>query len=118
MDAIFLHIETLSLEVITSAITLTEMLMKPMQASDHKLQNSYRDLLAKNAYVRLLPVTAAIAESAANLRARYNLRTPDALHIATAVESGCDAFLTNDLILKRVTELSILVIDELELDPK
>ena len=49
------------------------------------------------------------------MRARYNLRTPDALHVATAVPAGCDAMLTNDAQLKRVQELSILVLDELEL---
>ena len=63
----------------------------------------------------LIPVTLPIAESAADLRARYNLRTPDALHVASALSSGCDAFLTNDAGLKRVQELPILVLDELEL---
>lgn len=60
-------------------------------------------------------MTASIAETAAELRARYNLRTPDALQIAVALENNCDAFLCNDNGLKRVTELKILILDELEL---
>jgi predicted nucleic acid-binding protein len=40
---------------------------------------------------------------------------PDALQIATAVESGCEGFLTNDLTIKRIQEIKILVLDELEL---
>jgi predicted nucleic acid-binding protein len=52
---------------------------------------------------------------AAELRARYNLRTPDALHIACAIDTGCDAFLTNDTGIKRVNEIRILVLDDLEL---
>jgi len=65
---------------------------------------------------RLLQVTSRIAESAADLRARYNLRTPDALHVAAGIDARCDAFLTNDTGIKRVTEIAVLVLDELELD--
>jgi predicted nucleic acid-binding protein len=42
------------------------------------------------------------------------LRLPDALQIAVALEAGCEAFLTNDLTLKRVVELRVLVLDDLE----
>jgi predicted nucleic acid-binding protein len=55
-----------------------------------------------------IPVDLAIAERAAELRARYNLKTPDALQVATAIETGCNAFLTSDMRLKRITELRIL----------
>jgi len=64
-----------------------------------------------------VPISAGVAESAADLRARYNLRTPDALHVATAIDAGCDAFLTNDTGIKRVQEIAVLVLDDLELDP-
>ena len=55
------------------------------------------------------------AQRAAELRARYNLTLPDALQMAVALESGCDAFLTNDSGFKRVTELRGLILDELRL---
>lgn len=113
MDAIFEIVEAQAVDITSSVMTLTETLMKPLQANDQVLIDAYNELLTQN--VRLIPITAAIARSAAELRARYNLRTPDALHIATAIDAGCDAFLTNDLGLKRVNELIILVLDELEL---
>jgi predicted nucleic acid-binding protein len=72
-------------------------------------------VLYRSRNFRLLPIDAAIAEVAADLRARYNLRTPDALQLATAIKAGCDAFLTNDATLKKVTELKILVLSELQL---
>jgi predicted nucleic acid-binding protein len=56
----------------------------------------------------------AVTESAAELRARYNLSLTDAFQIAAALAAGCQAILTNDLGMKRVTELAILVLDELE----
>lgn len=61
-----------------------------------------------------MPVSAAIAEYAAEMRSQYNLRTLDALHIASAVETGCDAFLTNDLTFRRIARLRVLVLDELD----
>jgi len=63
----------------------------------------------------MIDVDGMIAERAADLRARYNLRTPDAIHIATAIVAGCDAFLTNDLALRRVTELRVLTLSTLAL---
>jgi predicted nucleic acid-binding protein len=55
-----------------------------------------------------------IEEGAARLRAKYNLRLPDALQMAAAISSGCDAFLTNNAQLERVTESKVLVIDALQ----
>ncbi len=68
-----------------------------------------------NQDLQLLPITTGIAELAADLRARYNLRTPDALHVAAAIDGGCDAFLTNDVDIRHVKEIKVLVLDELEL---
>lgn len=50
---------------------------------------------------------------AAKLRATYNLTLPDALQVSVAITAGCQAFLTNDVRLKRVKELQILVLDEM-----
>ena len=99
----------------TSVITLSEVLVQPLLHADVPLQQTYRDLLLNSFNFHTLPVTAAIAEQAAGLRARYRLRTPDALQIATTLDAGCEAFLCNDAGMRRVTELRVLVLDELEL---
>lgn len=68
---------------------------------------------SRNLYLKAVsPVTA---ELSAELRARYRLRTPDALQIAAALEAGCEAFLCNDANLRRITELRVLVLDDLVL---
>jgi predicted nucleic acid-binding protein len=54
------------------------------------------------------------AEKAAELRARYNLSLLDAFQVAAAIAAGCDAFLTNDDALKRIPELNIVVLSELD----
>src|SRR5205823_2343575 len=99
----------------TSVITLTEVLVQPIRQGDARLEQEYRDLLINSADFEMFPINSVVAEDAADLRARYNLRTPDALQIAAALEAGCDAFLTNDAQLSRVTELQIMVLDDLEL---
>ncbi|HVU10115.1 MAG TPA: PIN domain-containing protein [Phototrophicaceae bacterium] len=117
MKLVFQIVETGTIEIKTSVVTLTETLMKPIRANDQTVADSYRELLTDTDYIRLISVTPEIAQRAAYVRARYNLRTPDALHVASALEAKCDAFLTNDLGIKRVTELKVLVLDELELAP-
>ena len=98
----------------SSVITLTEVLTRPKQLGEKNIEQSYRELLQNSRNFTLIPVTAAIAEQAAELRSRYGLRTPDALQLATALNVGCQAFLSNDFSLRRVKELSILILAELE----
>ncbi|PXF57070.1 MAG: hypothetical protein C4B59_15900 [Candidatus Methanogaster sp.] len=61
-----------------------------------------------------MPLSCAIAEEAARLRARYNVRTPDAIQMATAIRAGASFFLTNDSHLPTIPELRVLVLDELK----
>ncbi|MCS6859790.1 MAG: PIN domain-containing protein [Abditibacteriales bacterium] len=99
----------------TSAIALTEVLVHPLRHGDAHLQQQYRDLLLNSDNFETRSVDPHAAQCAADLRARYNLRTPDALQIAAAMDAGCEAFLTSDATLQRITELRVLVSDDLEL---
>lgn len=115
MREVFKRLTDGNFRAYSSVITLTEVLVQPLRQNNQTLADDYRDLLFNGVNFQLLPLTAAIAERAAELRAKYNLRTRDALQIATALENGCDAFLCNDNTLKRVTELQILILDDIEL---
>jgi len=99
----------------SSVITLSEVLTLPYRVGDAALAQRYQSFLLRSRNFSLDLVTADIAEQAANLRARYGLRTPDALQIATALAASCGAFLTNDAQLQRVSELRVLILGELEL---
>lgn len=116
MDVVITAVENNPIDATSSVITLVEILSRPLQLEDHRLVQEYRDILINSGELRLIPVTVQIAGIAADLRARYNFRTPDALHMATAIHTGCDIFLTNDMDLKRVTEIIVLALDELEID--
>lgn len=101
------------LEGRTSILSLTEVLVYPKRLRDQVQEESYKALMLRAMHFLTLPVDEAIAERAADLRARHNLRTPDAIQIATALEAGCEAFLTNDLTLRRVTDLRVLALGTL-----
>lgn len=98
----------------SSVITLTEILSHPLKLGNKQLEQQYRDILLHSATYHLLAVTQELAADAALLRARHNLRTPDALHVASAGSSLCDLFLTNDKGIKRVNELPVVLVDEIE----
>ena len=99
--------------VVTSIVTLTEVLVQPYRYGDRRLAQEYRDILLGSPGVLTLPVSQDIAEETARIRATYNLRTPDALQIATALQAGASFFLTNDSDFRRVPGISTLVINDL-----
>ena len=110
---IFRRIDQGVLTGFTSVITLTEVLIQPLQQNQPRLQEEYRNLLLDSANFHTLPIDAEVAGQAAGLRAQYGLRTPDAIQLALAKTATCQAFLTNDKALKRVMDVNVLVIDEL-----
>ena len=115
MDRIFALIKATPLVAFSAVHILTEIMVKPLQTGNQEIAQEYRDILVKSDTCTLVSVTLPIAETAADLSVRYNLRTPDALHVAAAIYTSCDALITNDAHLKRVQELPVLVLDDLEL---
>ena len=57
--------------------------------------------------MRVLLLTGAVCDRAAELRAKYRFKTPDAIHLAAAIEHGCDRFLTNDVKLQSCSEIVV-----------
>lgn len=99
---------------VTSTVTLLEVLVKPLREGQTAVAKQYRDILTNAKGIEITDVTAATAEQAAFLRAKYNLRTPDAIQLATALELGADYFLTNDSRLKSISEISVVTVPELQ----
>lgn len=108
---IFERMDAGSLVGVASPITLAECLVHPYRMADADAVKMFSTLLIRQ--MDFVPIEAAVASQAAELRARYNLGLPDALQCAAAIRAGCDVFLTNDSALKRVTELEVIVLDEM-----
>ena len=90
-------------------------MVQPLRLGNTDLAQEYHDILVIRDDYILVEISTDIAISAAAIRARHSLRTPDALHAATAIHAGCDAILTNDRVFRRVQDLNVLVLDDLEL---
>ncbi len=73
--------------------------------------DEYRSFLTATPHLSLRTLDPPLAEQAAALRARYQLRTPDAVQIAAAIEFGAPLFLTNDDRLRKVTEIEVVVLE-------
>ncbi|KAM3099325.1 type II toxin-antitoxin system VapC family toxin [Phormidesmis sp. 146-35] len=100
-------------QVVTSTLTLTEVLVHPLRAGNIELVEQYRDIILDQESLTTVSISAEIAEVAAQLRATRNLRTPDAIQVATAIREGATFFLTNDRRLSTVPDLEVLVLNEL-----
>jgi predicted nucleic acid-binding protein len=88
-----------------------ETLVIPVRTANTALINDYEHLLTTSE-IRLIPITQAILKNAANLRATTNLKTPDAIHAASAIETGCALLLTNDAGWRTVPGLSVIVLQD------
>lgn len=60
--------------------------------------------------VQFVPITTAVFDRATAIRAAFNFKLGDSLHLAAAVEGGCDRFLTNDNRLSRFTDIVVEVL--------
>ena len=86
-------------ELLTSALTLGEILVKPMEAGDETLARRYEQAIAAAATV--VPFDRAAASIFAAVRGDRTIRPPDAIQLACAAAAGVDLFITNDRRLSR-----------------
>lgn len=98
---------------VTSVITILEILVKPKREGKREAARDYLELLITYPNLTIVEVDLGLADLAADLRAKYGIRMPDALQLAAALQAGAGGFITNDGRLKQVTELEVAVLDEL-----
>jgi predicted nucleic acid-binding protein len=101
-----------SIRIVSSEVTLLETLVRPLKEGNHRLEQFLLAFLQGSNEVRLVPVDARILLRAALVRAETGLKTPDAIHAATALASECAMFLTNDPGFRRVHDLPVVILGE------
>ena len=87
---------------VISPLVVLECLVGPLKREDATLQARFEGFFAA---VAQLPNDEVVFRKAAELRAHFRIKTPDALHLATAERYGCTRFWTNDDRLARVSSL-------------
>ena len=81
--------------LVFSELTRMECRVQPLRAGDSGILLAYEKLFTNRAY-RFARFDRSSFDIATQLRAEHGLKTPDALHLAAAIASGCDEFWTND----------------------
>ena len=100
--------------VVTSMLTLSEVLVEPVRRNDTRLAARYRAILFNTPGLTITPVCTPIVERAAAIRAAHRrVRLPAAVQLATALIGRADFFLTNDIALPSLPGLKMLVVEDL-----
>ncbi|MCX8492542.1 MAG: PIN domain-containing protein [Cyclobacteriaceae bacterium] len=99
--------------LVTSVVTVSEFCVKPFQENDSALLLDFKNTL-EELNVKVVDISWKIAEDSSRLRAKYKfLKTADALQIASAISLNCKRFFTNDVQLKSISEIKIVLIQDL-----
>ncbi len=111
-QVIFERMEGGLLTSLASVICLTEIYSGPLQKGYVSLFEEYKRVFATYPNLSLIPVTPEIAEQAAVLKAKYQIRTPDAIHVATGLVHKAEAIVSNDETLRAIKELEVLTLSD------
>lgn len=93
---------------ILSMISVTEIVTKPFRDGQQGFIDNFEKYVLPQFDLR--EITYEIAKRAGRLRSQYTLKTPDALVVSTALESGCQLFITNDKDLRKLETEGISVV--------
>jgi predicted nucleic acid-binding protein len=98
---------------LSSVLTLTEVLPKPVQLGKQFVAQKFVEFLSNDRNLRLVEIKVDIARQAGYLRGKYPaLRTLDALQISASIAVNADAFLTNDHRLRSIQEIPIIILSD------
>jgi predicted nucleic acid-binding protein len=98
---------------VTSAITLMEIIVKPLALGQIDVARKYEAMLVNFPNLDIIDLDRDVIRQAARLRAEYRIRPPDALQVGASLLYGADVFITNDGLLKRLQDkLDVIVLDD------
>lgn len=98
---------------VCSVLTIMELNVRPYRLGQPGVAAHYEAMLTHFPNVQLVNVTPDIARRAAQLRAIYNLRPADSIHVASALVSGATAWVTNDQEMRRLSSnLDVILLDD------
>ncbi|MEH1945060.1 MAG: PIN domain-containing protein [Nostoc sp.] len=113
LTQLFQSIDRGNLSVVTSELSLAEVLVKPFQNHDLAQQTAYQQLIINSQNLTVIPISRQVLIEAAQLCASINIKLPDAIHAATALLTQCSTFLTNARRFRSVRKLSAILLSEI-----
>ena len=99
---LFRQIETGRLSAVMASLVFAELLVPAYRAGEAREAEKLLNVLNNFPHLEIIPLTSETAAEAARLRAVFGIRTPDAIHAATALRAGAEGIVTNDQGLIRL----------------
>jgi len=112
LDPVFRLVDDRTLGAVTSAVTLAEILARPLADKHFSLAEEIKFTLKSLNALTVAAIDEKLAEAAALIRARYKIGLPDAFQIAAAIQGEASVFLTNDKAVKKVDAIEVLVVSD------
>jgi predicted nucleic acid-binding protein len=111
LNVFWAKFQSRKIEIVTSELTLMEILVQPLKLSDSQRINGYERFLTESD-IQLVPISRKILKEAAQLRSIKSIKTPDAIHASTAIHHGCTMFFTNDRGFQNTPGLQVIILDQ------
>ncbi|KLU63350.1 PIN domain protein [Peptococcaceae bacterium CEB3] len=101
-----------TVQVVTSVITLIEVLAKPYKLGQNDIVDVYKDFFSNSKGFSVMSIDTSVAELTAKIRAEFGFKLPDALQLAIFEHNDCEYFVTNDKQLKSYDKNRICILGE------
>jgi predicted nucleic acid-binding protein len=108
-DAVDARLAAADVVCVASDLTRLECRVKPLRTSDTQLLQDF-DLFFAGTVAEIVVLKRDVLDRATAIRAQHGFKTPDAIHLAAAVEAACDIFLTNDQQLVPFPDIVVEVV--------
>jgi predicted nucleic acid-binding protein len=107
-ESVFADVHAGRIAALVTPITVAEVVSGPLRAGKEALAERYRQAMTASEGFSVRDINADVAMLAARLRLRHALKLPDAIQLATAVQSGCFALISRDRDFRNVTDVLVL----------
>jgi predicted nucleic acid-binding protein len=108
-EAVDRRVSSNSIIQVVSDLTRLECRVKPVRDHNDSLLQDYDDYF-NEVVTEIVSLSGLVMDRTTDIRAYYGFKTPDAIHLAAAVVSDCDVFLTNDQRLDRFSDIAVEVV--------
>lgn len=111
-QVIFDLAEQNKLKLLTSILCYTEVQVVPKREKNIVLERKYRNIFSRLPNLEVILYDWEIAEKASTLRAKYKIKLPNAINLASGILAQAEAFITNDRTLLQVKEIPVIVLED------
>ncbi|MDQ2085732.1 PIN domain-containing protein [Herbivorax sp. ANBcel31] len=117
LQDVFTNIQNGKYKACMSMLSLLELLVKPKKENNVFLENRYKLLLTNYPNLSIVDINLGVIDIASSLRAKYKIKTPDSIIVATTIYSNSKYLITNDIRLGNICNeesICFISLDDIE----